>query len=1010
MAVIRQQTQVFNKPVGVVRSSQGSQQVAQAITRAAGKVADITFREAAEEAQKTGIEAARAVEAKRLTTFNPETGKPEAYEAPEGYGKIAAQAYQAVIEKRFEDSITEEMRIKAQEIALKYPYDAGSYSTVMSDYIAAMSENAGGGYAQYIKDTGSRFLASTRLNIQERAAARARQNLTQGIYNRADTADDETYNLAASGQFITVDGVNPTQAFIEKEAGNVTNGVTSGLIPNGSDAKARTRFNTSAARGAVDYILAKTKTSADRNAISLAIRTRGKNIDGVPEDLREAVTNLAQFIQDPDVAGDIVSHANTVSAEYDAVERDQIAVRKAEAERRTRQQLLGMDDSINNLSMVSSYIAQNAFTEIDESGQLLPYAVSSGVASIDSAYQRELAGIRSAYMNGVITDDVRKSKTKDARQSLFRPMLIEAAAQGNVEEFRVAAISNNPQDMAKLTPLQREFIAAMHSSNLFDPNEDTGFVREVVAGNINSVRVSREKERMKAQLFDEVSKFSSDAIAGNVDENAREDIIERINSEIGIALTADQREGLLKSIRVGVASGLIVNGTSNMRSTDLNSLSLFVDSAGKKRSNMTEAQIKLGQEIVDAIKPEDVDAVTGQIEGLRVKAKQKEDALEREATTARERARVLSGGGNGNVAGDRKIVDDILETAGIDLRDPSSQTAQVYSLLRSAPSEKMLLDLKKIADGGVVPGAETLLNHFARMYNDPTASGAQINRFLGSLSHDDAAFLNDVNEIRSTVGGNVADIAMMLRDRRNDPKSRIQAEITLGGKKPADFVTEYTDGFFSSPDPFIGKELAAVAEYYALTGKSRDEIHSRLGTIIDTTYAEAKYVADPRRPLGTMKRSAQSLEAMIPDDDDRTEFLRIIESQLPTGYSLFAKTYDANQALAQSQGMDAGNITGQKQVFLVPLGEGRNVTYLAHYVDDSNELKPLIYTPASRSDEPSQPVYPAFDLSELDDYRAKKAADEKIILLDQARSREQYYEQLRGTAREATVPMAVSPF
>lgn len=1003
MAVIRQQTQVFNKPVGVVRAASGSQELGRQISRAAGTITDIAFEIASEDAQKKGIEAARAVEESRLQTFNPETGRPEAYKAPEGMGRIAAQAYQSVIDKRFEDSIQNEMRNKAQEIAIKYPYDANTYSEVMSDYIAQMSQNAGGQYSQYINEVGSQFLASTRLNIQERAAARARQNLADGIVTRQDQAVDEAYNMAASGQFYTTDGVNPAQSFIEIEAGNVANGVSSGLIKRGSDAKARTALMESTARGAVDYIMAKTKTSADRNAVSLAIRTRGKNLDAVPQELREAVSNLAQFIQDPDVAGNIVSHANTVSSEYDAVERDQIAVLKAEAERKAREQLLNMDDTVSNLSMIAGYRAQASFSEIDESGQPLPYAVSSTVASIDSAYQRELSKIRSAYVAGGITDDVRKSRTKDARQSLLRPMLIEAAAQGNVEEFRVAAISNNPQDMAKLTSAQREFIASMHNSNLFDPNEDAGFVREVVAGNINSVRISREKERMKAQLFDEVSKFSSDAVAGNVDENTYKDIVTRINSEIGTSLTADQRESLLKSIRVGVASGLIVNGTSNMRSTDLNSLSLFVESAGKKRSNMTEAQIKLGQEIVDATKPEDVDAVTGQIDGLRVKAKQKEDALEREATAARERARVLSGGGNGNVAGDRKIVDDILETAGIDLRDPSSQTAQVYSLLRSAPSEKMLLDLKKIADGGAVPGAETLLNHFARMYNDPTASGAQINRFLGSLSHDDAAFLNDVNEIRSTVGGNVADIAMMLRDRRNDPKSRIQAEITLGGKKPADFATEYTDGFFSSPDPFIGKELAAVAEYYALTGKSRDEIHSRLGTIIDTTYAEAKYVADPRRPLGTMKRSAQSLEAMIPDDDDRTEFLRIIESQLPTGYSLFAKTYSKDEAidLAGSQGMDIiSKPDSEKRVYLVPLGEGRNVTYLVHYVDDSNELKPLIYTPASRSGEPSQPVYPAFDLSELDDYRAKKSADQLEVL----RQQEADYDLMRKRMYSAPAP------
>jgi hypothetical protein len=135
MAVIRQKTQMFNQRIGVVRASTGGEQVGQAISRFAGDIQKRTFEVAAEDAQQRGIDTAKAIEEKNLSTFNPETGKPEAFTAPKGMGRIASQAYQRVVDARFEESMQSELRNKAQEIALKFPYDADGYENVMSKYI-----------------------------------------------------------------------------------------------------------------------------------------------------------------------------------------------------------------------------------------------------------------------------------------------------------------------------------------------------------------------------------------------------------------------------------------------------------------------------------------------------------------------------------------------------------------------------------------------------------------------------------------------------------------------------------------------------------------------------------------------------------------------------------------------------------------------------------------------------------------------------------------------------------
>ncbi len=55
MAVIRQKTQVFNQPVGVVRADAGAGQVGRAISSAASRIADLAYRDAVINAEKAAV-------------------------------------------------------------------------------------------------------------------------------------------------------------------------------------------------------------------------------------------------------------------------------------------------------------------------------------------------------------------------------------------------------------------------------------------------------------------------------------------------------------------------------------------------------------------------------------------------------------------------------------------------------------------------------------------------------------------------------------------------------------------------------------------------------------------------------------------------------------------------------------------------------------------------------------------------------------------------------------------
>lgn len=162
MAVIRQQTQFLNKPVGVVRADAGAAQVGNAIAETAGRFADIAFKRAAADAEKKGTEKALAIESGDLIKMDPVTNKPVALTPPSGYGDIAAEAYQNIIQKRYGQAIEREIQSKGTELAKAAP-SAAAYKKAMSEYVASMynAESDSTYYSNVVKEYGDDYVEKT---------------------------------------------------------------------------------------------------------------------------------------------------------------------------------------------------------------------------------------------------------------------------------------------------------------------------------------------------------------------------------------------------------------------------------------------------------------------------------------------------------------------------------------------------------------------------------------------------------------------------------------------------------------------------------------------------------------------------------------------------------------------------------------------------------------------------------------------------------------------------------
>lgn len=176
MAVIRQQTQFVNKPIGVVRTDTGEDEIWKSVAEGARLLSEISYKNLREDARDAGIDAGMAVDRAEITTFDPETQKPVALTAPKGMGRIARRAREEVIERRFISSVQFEIEEKSREISLKYP-DPNQYTEMMARYVGQMKQNAGPQYQNIIDESGRELISRTEFSLAVAAQKAAQAEL-----------------------------------------------------------------------------------------------------------------------------------------------------------------------------------------------------------------------------------------------------------------------------------------------------------------------------------------------------------------------------------------------------------------------------------------------------------------------------------------------------------------------------------------------------------------------------------------------------------------------------------------------------------------------------------------------------------------------------------------------------------------------------------------------------------------------------------------------------------------
>lgn len=949
MAVIRQQTQVFNKPVGVRRINTGEAELWETIKAEADEFSRRAYINAAEKAKKTGAQTALDVETMGITTIDPSTGKPMAFEAPEGYGKFAQEAYQNVITQRYESSISEEMQARARDLSVNYEYDPEGYAQAMSKYIADMSENAEGMYKNIIIDEGKKRLGAEKHTIEVRTRARYRQEAGNSIVEAAIASSENAYDAASAGNF------ELAFAELEKTETNATNGELSKLLNVGAKANLSNPVSISIGKGGIQHIMNQTGNSAERNRIELYLRTNGESKSGINTKLLPALEQILK-VSNPETLPKILTYAAAVAQDYNQVDADTAYAKKLEddalaleASANAEQDAIANDLGYSDRIEVLSDGALKAINQIfDESISLSTAAGSiSFIAKQTEEYITEARN--RAIMDGTYTSDEALGFEKDLRQGILSQIVTRLVVEGNGESLE-PALAGAKTAYDRLNDKQKFLVQQLRANkNLYKSSEDGALISQIV---------NRSKDNIAEDIKEQKLLYN---IAVNTDAkvNAYKDIPptnEELTKDLNLLQDAINKGVSSEKIIVsqnrlyhGAATGMISQFSVEASSMEVNDLEMFILTKGEDVGNLNDNQIEIAGTISSYLKSDKArsDAVV-HAGKLKTKIITRETAEAKENAKVIKRNKVLSGGGSPNEKSDRVTMDGIIADAGLaDLQnfdtwsDSKKELAMGY--LTNIPPQSLINAWDKISSGARVDNIDSFVKHFMRLDNLQTPDGT-ISRLGNSVPLATKEFIRDVHSIATVEGGNYDEIAINLYSRTkgaNVKESNIAITMALGEQSIEEFTSEIVD-----KDLILIEEFMPSVEYLLRMGNTKEQVRERLSNTFDKEYPEVEFIADPLMPLGNLKRSRYALSNSFPNEEVRNEFISIVQTELPDNYSLYKED-------------------GKQQIYLVPDKTSSTPAYIAYYVDKQNELKPLLVG------KEGQEIVPMWKEKEIVEFRAK---------------------------------------
>jgi len=439
VAVIKQKRTTFASNIGVVRADTGAADVWRGVGKIADNLIQGSFNQLKQEALTKGADAAQTAS---LRSINPETGKPElvsSISAPEGFGSIAQNAYNQVIEKRYINAIEQDFKIKAAELALKYKYNQDSVSLFeneFADFIEQTTKNTVSKFQGTAKQIGSGLLASNKLNLMEQDLVR----------NRTILSDD--FNLSHKNNLSDLEAmhsspdINMQEDALELELNSLKNLENFFLaFPDQMNAAEKTKYQTeifqARTAGALNrignFVLNdKDLDSQTLNDVRLVLSNNGIGLEALPEGIKGIVSSLvnakvltnfsgSEDVRPVSVFQDVKKFADTTLASIQnklvSRENAKIASENKDDRDQTKKDLVFQSESLFGLTEARQTADRNI------SDKILNSDIDGAIAEFESYSKKTTALSDPSLGRAAINVTTAQSSIKNLRQSLLTSLL-----------------------------------------------------------------------------------------------------------------------------------------------------------------------------------------------------------------------------------------------------------------------------------------------------------------------------------------------------------------------------------------------------------------------------------------------------------------------------------------------------------------------------------------------------------------------------------------------------------
>lgn len=888
MPVIRDQRQFAGiGPVGVVRMNTGGAEKYSRIAEATQQLTKVAISESARAAEKSAIEQAEALDTARITTIDPKTGKPEALSvvANLGFiGRTGAEAYERVVQERFQQSIENEIKQKAGELALKYendPYSADKYEEQMVSYLQNMAKTSEVGgqataYTNFILNSGTQYITATKLNMMQEQIRRERAKTAQSISDNIEIGLDLAYNAGLAGTL--------PDDLVEAKVASARDGVASNLLNTNAENSTRIGMTVAYGEGVIVRMMDSLTTEQAVDLTNAFATADPSDLNATQRAIYDEATKRLGTVIDgefvPDVSA-IKSLAKTANAKSQEIKTD---FSKRIIESRTRL-LATSSETVSQSANVFGEMFDGSTNPLEAADRLSAW-VGTSLDALEGKGNDPYSGLTVAEVNSLQSQIV-KEVTKDAviyaynnmdglpdekRRKLERALL-EGTTQG-LPDAAAAAVKT----ILKISPEYQE----------------EGYVNSVVqkfssSDEINNEQFKKDKIARDIRKLDSfVNEISSADYSNIADLSSNAIKFLDASSLSGVQKGAYERAINLAYFKSNISSG--IKSDPNITSAQLSAAANYA--AGNSDGEGVPFYLKNPIDNLNR-RVSSTDMVS-ELNNRAIRMSQVEAAQQEELETRQLLSQINSGQFPENSQKNREIVGDAIITASG--RSDYFSSPEVYnpenpgtillnkSLMSGIIPNQLLSSFESLSSGFLRSDAEAknLLTLYSQFKSHP--KGDEILNVWAStemLNPKTRARLEAIHNVHVLTGTDITEIASNISANYANPTLKDNMALDFGEKgKPsstANFVRRAVGEAAVSTSALT--ELVDVAEYLYAAGFPADKIETDLETYYDSIYKKTDgYVVDPQSTSGTRSRFA--LSVALPNKTIENFFIAKVNNEL----------------------------------------------------------------------------------------------------------------------------------